>query len=800
MGIGRRPPMRWTAKYSTNVFPGHEANRKPDLALFTDGTHGDWRCIRSVGEMKSHRSWSVGFAGLQDQVSVKSAIMFAAQDNRNFVIAIGFAKYDMVVYKFDRGGLEQCEPFSITDPVGWKYFARVIYCLGYGDMECLGYDGSAQVEPQPNGLRYMAMQCPKFANMNLDYKIEGQLHLTETLFGRGSNVRRVCHRGTNTQYIVKDTWHNVARHLTEGQILHVIRDIPNIPKIKEYVVDEDQFSSTFHSRFKVVGDEQVYTALHNGLFQDRVHLRLLMEAMPIQLISNFKTRAELAQALVGCAVAHSNAFSEFGILHHDIHLGNMYIKNSDGSGQTGGVLGDWGFAECQDISKVKACLEHIDYAHPTAALTAPTPATITAHSPSSIAPSLTLPPSFPEPSQPRLHTRGTEWTRATGMILREYRESSVTDLDSDLDTKKPSAIPSPNELRLNPWPRRAKIELAERMGNASCLSIRTMVRSASDQHGGHKICDDLESFFYVIIIMLTFEAPGQCKGDEELQQLNLDDLWWKPKPKDWATCVKWKLATMKLDALWFDNIANNFSPYFDCWKGPIDDMRNKIFLHYNMGVHDLNRMCNMDGVKHSDILDILNMMVQVGIKADEADAKAGVEQGSFADTKITSDIAPTHDDDLTSLFSLEVIDNSPDADDLNLTSATPASYTHSERLDIASSLTAMVATSDISEGAAFPPFVGHMPSRDVILQHALHVFAPQTLDTGELPSALSEVTPCKASTLDHDELEGGEASVVTTLATEGSKWSRSGVPTNSRRKGNDDDGGDDDECLPPQKS
>jgi hypothetical protein len=69
MGIVEEPTMRWTAKYSTNILPGHEANRKPDLTLITHGTNADWRCIRSIGEMKAHRSQSTGFMGLMDQVS-----------------------------------------------------------------------------------------------------------------------------------------------------------------------------------------------------------------------------------------------------------------------------------------------------------------------------------------------------------------------------------------------------------------------------------------------------------------------------------------------------------------------------------------------------------------------------------------------------------------------------------------------------------------------------------------------------------------------------------------------------------
>ena len=120
MGIRGEPTMRWTAKYSTNVLRGHDAIRKPDLTLFTHGTNDDWRCVRSIGEMKSMRNQTVGFTGLMEQISgmislilvldtriltyimfvVKSAIIFGAQDNRNFVLAVGFAKYDMVIYKY----------------------------------------------------------------------------------------------------------------------------------------------------------------------------------------------------------------------------------------------------------------------------------------------------------------------------------------------------------------------------------------------------------------------------------------------------------------------------------------------------------------------------------------------------------------------------------------------------------------------------------------------------------------------------------------------------------------------------
>jgi hypothetical protein len=327
----------------------------------------------------------------------------------------------------------------------------------------------------------MAMQLPP-TPAHFDYIIDTQLHLTESLFGRGSNVRRVHHRTTLDCYIVKDTWHNVARPLTEGQILHVISEIPNVPKVKnEYVVDEDWFSSTITSRFKVMGEGAVYSALQDGHFQDRVHLRLLMEASPIQVITEFKTREELARALKDCVIgmytptqctvpfthsfleAHQQAFEQFGVLHRDIHLANMYVKNLGElpPGQTGGVLGDWGFAECKDMAKVVQRLEPMNYAHPKPVAKP----TVTSRPPSSLsmASSLTPPPTSPEPSQNlRQFLHGTDRTRAAGMALQNYREPSTTDVDSDLDTKRTSAFSSSPESKLNPWHRRSKYDLAER--------------------------------------------------------------------------------------------------------------------------------------------------------------------------------------------------------------------------------------------------------------------------------------------------------------------------------------------------
>jgi hypothetical protein len=149
------------------------------------------------------------------------------------------------------------------------------------------------------------------------------------------------------------------------------------------------------------------------------------------------------------------------VLHRDIHLANMYVRNLPVGellpGQTGGVLGDWGFAECKDMAKVVQCLQPMNYAHPTPVL-APT---ITSHFPSSLsmASSLTPPPMSSEPPQ-NLHQYQM---RAASMASQNYREPSITDADSDLDTKRISTFSLSPESILNPWHRKSKFDLAERM-------------------------------------------------------------------------------------------------------------------------------------------------------------------------------------------------------------------------------------------------------------------------------------------------------------------------------------------------
>ena len=114
-------PRRWTADYSTITLSGHDAKRKPDLVLLDDERVADWRCVRSIGEMKSGATGTVkgdmfqqlagecwhnytGGCPAESYLAGKTSIIFALQDNHEFVLSVGFQRGMMFHYRIDRGG------------------------------------------------------------------------------------------------------------------------------------------------------------------------------------------------------------------------------------------------------------------------------------------------------------------------------------------------------------------------------------------------------------------------------------------------------------------------------------------------------------------------------------------------------------------------------------------------------------------------------------------------------------------------------------------------------------------------
>jgi hypothetical protein len=324
-------PRRWTAEYSTIPLSGHDAKRKPDLILLDDARIADWRCVRSIGEMKASsteqmnvnmfqqlasESWRnyTGGCPAKSYLAGKTSIIFASQDNREFVLSVGFLKERMFLYRIDRGGSISSLSVQIQGHESqWKLFLRTIVSLAVGDPEVIGYDTSIDMVPvkKDNPSRSMSLQYYPL-HINSSWKQDTTLEITSTIFigdglvGRGTCVFRTRDPIRNEPFIIKDTWHDPKRSFTEGQILQLIDGIPCVPQyVQEVVVSTYHRSRTSLFR-KIAVDQQqggidrLVEELSNGKFEDRIHLRLQMKASNTKLITEFSNRKELAMALLCC--------------------------------------------------------------------------------------------------------------------------------------------------------------------------------------------------------------------------------------------------------------------------------------------------------------------------------------------------------------------------------------------------------------------------------------------------------------------------------------------------------------------
>ncbi|KAG1844453.1 hypothetical protein F4604DRAFT_1937490 [Suillus subluteus] len=552
--------------------------------------------------------------------------------------------------------------------------------------------------------------------------MDAQIHLTDSLFGRGLNVHQVHHVESKESFIVKDTWHNVRRKMTEGQILRVIAGIANIPElVEEYVVSPPRFSCTSMACTLALMASEARSHELEHCFHAHIHVRLLMKVHSIQVISQFESRAGLAKALRDCVIAHREVFQTFKVLHRDIHIGNLYVKTKTGN-DAGGELGDWGFAECQDLHIVQQRLQPFNHAFPKKAepiIPASSPMS-PASSPMSTVSSLTSMPSSPEPSQlckmlrpqqPRVLAQAPSWQTLT------------TDNESDPDAQRMSTSDPWDQFRSWAGAANPNIDLAERTGNTACVSVRLMYAAAVDRFCPHEVRDNLESFFYaIVIIMVAFHEASKQKSTEELEEMMLADHWWNKQ--HWRLSAEWKVTTMKQDTLWKSRIAPHIGPYFDCFKPVVDKMGKALFHQYDT-IHDLDAILD-HGITHEEMIRGTPAITEVASSSPWEESHASFF--SLLEAEVSDDIDPR------SIPEYKLALRPTDA----------ASYTPTEVFKISSVLNTVAAMSELPKGDVQPEPINKPPSRAVIKKTSRGL-PPVTISTGNLPTKESTVTDSVAN-------------------------------------------------------
>ncbi|KAG1745418.1 uncharacterized protein EDB91DRAFT_1080338 [Suillus paluster] len=479
------------------------------------------------------------------------------------------------------------------------------------------------------------------------------------------------------------------------------------------------------------------------------------------VISPFQSRAGLEKALRDCVIAHREVFQTFKVLHRDIHIGNLYIKTE--TGNDGGELGDWGFAECQDLCIVQQCLQPLNCTFPKKA-----EPIIPASSPMSAASSLTSMPSSPEPFQLRnLKTLRPQQPRV--LAQAPSWQTLTTDNESDPDARRTSTSDPWDQFGSWAGAANSNIDLVEQTGNTARISVCLMYTAAIEQFCPHK--------------------ASKQKSAEELEETMLVDHWWNQQ--HWRSSAEWKVTTMKQDALWKSRIASHIGPYFDCFKPVVDKMRKALFHH----------------ITYEEMIGFLSEMVKIAEQEEEHS-----DRGTPAITEVAS--SSPWEESHASFFSLlesevgdDIDSRSIPEDKLALRPTDAASYTPTKVFKISLVLNAVAATSELPEGDVQPEPINEPPSR-VVIKKSSRAHPPATISTGNLPTEEGTVTDpvanhtsnavagsskCKApKDVDNNARKKFRASEKNSLANEGGKKSHRGkksITSNRVKKSRTSDGG-----------
>jgi len=77
----------------------------------------------------------------------KTAIIFSSQDNREFVLSLGFLGEVMELHRMDRSGCILSLSIQINDSSQWKLFLWKIVSFVVGHKQVIGYDTSIDTLP-----------------------------------------------------------------------------------------------------------------------------------------------------------------------------------------------------------------------------------------------------------------------------------------------------------------------------------------------------------------------------------------------------------------------------------------------------------------------------------------------------------------------------------------------------------------------------------------------------------------------------------------------------------------------------
>ena len=260
--------------------------QKPDLVLL-DRSYYDtlsqkgfadtgWAFVKAVAEVHQLQL---------TETTTRSYLTFLCQPHRRFTISLSFfnaRKSQFSVTVTDRVGQIRVAKIDLMESSveNGLLLLSILAFLMFGSPEDVGLDPHFEINPL-NG-RIVAVECE-----NRRFEVLKRIHALPTLFGRGTQVWIVAHKGI--RYIMKDSW--VREDRNNNELAHLRKMVAH-KELKYRVPTLICGGDIFVSGFK--DSTQRY---RSARCTHRIHRRIVTSPVG-KPITSFKTKKEFIRVLI----------------------------------------------------------------------------------------------------------------------------------------------------------------------------------------------------------------------------------------------------------------------------------------------------------------------------------------------------------------------------------------------------------------------------------------------------------------------------------------------------------------------
>ncbi len=240
-----------------------------------DAADTGWAFVKAVAEL--HQPWSI-------ETTTRSYLTFLCQPHRRFAISLSFSntrKSQFSVTVTDRVGQIRVANMDLMESAeNALLLLSILAFLMFGSPEDIGLDPHFETNPL-NG-HIVAVECE-----NRRFEVLKRIHALPTLFGRGTQVWIVAHKGI--RYIMKDSW--VREDRTNNELAH-LRKMLSHKELKDHV------PTLICGGDVVVGGFKDSTKRYRIARCDhRIHRRIVTSPVG-DPITSFKTKKEFIRVLI----------------------------------------------------------------------------------------------------------------------------------------------------------------------------------------------------------------------------------------------------------------------------------------------------------------------------------------------------------------------------------------------------------------------------------------------------------------------------------------------------------------------